>query len=96
MQFRRIFTGLSCSLVKNFDSSGRPADLYAEVMDCEELLEPSEVGRMLTLSSARVSQLARQGRLTVAVRTRRGRRLFRRADVENYLRTIQRQRAERE
>jgi DNA-binding transcriptional MerR regulator len=65
-------------------------------MDCEELLEPSEVGRMLILSSARVSQLAREGRLTVAARTRRGRRLFRREDVENYLRTIQRQRAERE
>ena len=65
-------------------------------MDCEELLEPSEVGRILTLSSARVSQLARDGRLTVAARTPRGRRLFRREDVETYLRRVQRERAVRE
>ena len=62
-------------------------------MDCEELLEPSEVGRLLNLSSAWVGQLARQGRLRAAVRTRRGLRLFRREDVEFYIDAIQKGRA---
>jgi len=54
------------------------------------LLEPSDVGRILVLSAARVRDLAGEGRLTVAARTPRGLRLFRREDVDNYLQTVRR------
>jgi len=55
------------------------------------LLESGAVGRVLGVSAERVRQLADSGLLPVSMRTRRGVRLFRRADVER----VRRQRASR-
>ncbi len=60
--------------------------------DMELFLEPSEVGRILNFSVARVRDLADEGRLIVAARTQRGLRLFRREDIELYLATVQKRR----
>ena len=46
------------------------------------LLEPSDAGRVLGLSSSRVRVLADEGQLAVAGRTRRGVRLFAVDEIE--------------
>ncbi len=46
-----------------------------------DLLETSDVARLLHLTPAAIRAMVRRGRLPVAVRTPRGARLFRRADV---------------
>jgi hypothetical protein len=53
-----------------------------------ELLETSDVSHILSLSAIRVRELADEGRFPTAARTPRGGRLFRREDVEGYLRSV--------
>jgi excisionase family DNA binding protein len=53
--------------------------------DADELLSPKEVARLMKLSVGHVRDLADAGRIPV-LKTRNGRRLFRRADVEEAIR----------
>ena len=62
----------------------------------DDLLEPSDVARLLGLSTTRVRQLALEGHLPVAVRTRRGLRLFRLLDVERYVAAVEQNRVQRQ
>jgi DNA-binding transcriptional MerR regulator len=48
----------------------------------DELMETADAGRVLDLTPAAVRLLAKQGKLRPAVLTRRGQRLYWRADVE--------------
>lgn len=49
-----------------------------------QLLAPKDAARALGVTTSRVQQLAREGRLR-EIRDSAGRRLFRRADVERFL-----------
>ena len=62
----------------------------------DDLLEPSDVARLLGLSTTRVRQLALEGQLPVAVRTRRGLRLFRLLDVKRYIAVVEQNRVQRQ
>jgi hypothetical protein len=53
-----------------------------------QLLEISEVARMVTLSVSRIRQLEAEGTLRPAIRTTRGVRLYERADVEKFLNDV--------
>src|SRR6266404_2546530 len=63
-----------------FSMSGMFTWVMRNVLDLD-LLETSDVARLLHLTPAAIRAMVRRGRLPVAVRTPRGARLFRRADV---------------
>lgn len=52
----------------------------------EELLTPADAARILGVTPAAVRDMAKRGRLAVAVLTRGGNRLFRRRTVERLAR----------
>lgn len=55
--------------------------------DPEDLMTAADAARILSITPDMVRLLARQGRLRAAVRTIRGVRLFRRADVQELAET---------
>jgi DNA-binding transcriptional MerR regulator len=61
----------------------------------QTLLAPRDAGKLLGLSSVRVQQLDREGRL-VALRDSAGRRLFRKADVLKFRQARERLAIERQ
>ncbi len=52
----------------------------------EDMLESADVARLLGVTPAAVRQMARRGALAPILTTTRGLRIFRRADVDEFLR----------